>query len=43
MRSDSGALLILAPCTGVTIGVGSLGAAPNGVLGNLLGRAIHRR
>jgi hypothetical protein len=30
-------------CTGVTIGVGLLGAAVGGVLGNLLGRAIHRR
>jgi len=30
-------------CTGVTIGVGLLSAAVGGVLGNLLGRAIHRR
>jgi hypothetical protein len=30
-------------CTGVTIGVGLLGTAVGGVLGNLLGRAIHRR
>ena len=29
-------------CTGVTIGVGLLGAALGGVLGNLLGRPIHR-
>ena len=30
-------------CTGVTIGVGLLGAAVGGVIGNLLGRLIHRR
>jgi hypothetical protein len=30
-------------CTGVTIGVGLLDAAVGDVLGNLLGRAIHRR
>ena len=29
-------------CTGVTIGVGLLGAAVGGVLGNLLGRLVHR-
>jgi hypothetical protein len=30
-------------CTGVTIGVGLLGAAVGGVVGNLVGRAIPRR
>ena len=30
-------------CTGVTIGVGLLGAAAGGVVGNLLGRLVHRR
>jgi hypothetical protein len=29
-------------CTGLTIGVGLLGAAVGGVLGHLVGRAIHR-
>ena len=29
-------------CTGVTIGVGLLGAAVGGVIGNLLGRLVHR-
>ena len=29
-------------CTGVTIGVGLLGAAVGGVVGNLLGRLVHR-
>jgi hypothetical protein len=30
-------------CTGVTVGVGLLGAAVGGVIGNLLGRLVHRR
>jgi hypothetical protein len=30
-------------CTGLTIGVGLLGAAVGGTIGNLLGRAITRR
>jgi len=30
-------------CTGVTIGVGLLGAAVGGAIGNLVGRAIPRR
>ena len=30
-------------CTGVTIGAGLLGAAVGGLIGNLLGRAVHRR
>ena len=30
-------------CTGVTVGVGLLGAAVGGLLGNLVGRAIPRR
>jgi len=30
-------------CTGVTVGIGLLGAAVGGALGNLLGRVVHRR
>jgi hypothetical protein len=30
-------------CTGITLGVGLLGAALGGLMGNLLGRAIPRR
>ena len=29
-------------CTGLTLGVGLLGAAVGGVVGNLLGRLVHR-
>ncbi|MGH7513640.1 MAG: hypothetical protein ACREOQ_12040 [Gemmatimonadales bacterium] len=32
-----------ADCTGVTIGVGLMGAAAGGVVGGLLGRLVHRR